>query len=159
MNEEKPGQSLRVGIFGRAPSGRDQLAERLSAESASAGGWQGPERIEIAAGEAQAGGLKVPRALGSLLDGLSLAVLVVSPQSGFGEHEEAVLMRAERMGIPVIGVVQRTLPAQPLDGLADFLRRRGLATVCLETDDAEGLARLRRFIVARLAHPREATTA
>ena len=76
------------------------------------------------------------------LAGVDLALLVMDPRAGYGEHEEGLLLAAEGAAIPVIGVLSKGDLRLPHEQLADFLAERGLRVAGLSAWTGDGCTEL-----------------
>jgi hypothetical protein len=152
------GAVFRIGVFGRRGSGKTALVRRLAGlppipplpdngtaarhrcRLAGAGAAELTESHALEECAVLRAGMR--DRIRSALAGMDLALLVMDPRAGYGEHEEGLLLAAEGAAIPVVGVLSKGDLRLPHDPLADFLVERGLRVAGLSAWTGEGCAEL-----------------
>jgi GTPase Era involved in 16S rRNA processing len=163
----RPGAAVySIGVFGRRGSGKTTLVRRLAGlppiPPLPAAGAPVPRTIRLpGAGEVtivespaledcavhQAGMRDRIRAG---LAGVDLALLVMDPRAGFGEHEEGLLLQARAEARPVIVILSKRDAYAPQEQLVEFLARRSLPVIGASAWTGEGLASLAAAVTATL---------
>ena len=149
---------FRIGVFGRRGSGKTALVRRLAGlppipplpDNGPAAGHRcrlaGIGASEVtespALEECAVHRTGMRDRFRTALAGVDLALLVMDPRAGYGEHEEGLLLAAEQAVIPVVGVLSKGDLRLPHDPLADFLEERGLRVAGLSAWTGEGCAAL-----------------
>ena len=161
----RPGATApRIGVFGRRGSGKTALVRRLAGlppiPPVPAAGGPVRHRCDLAglgvatvaespaleecAVHVPGMGDRIARALAEV----DVALLVMDPRAGFGEHEEGLLLAAERSHIPVVGVMSKRDLRPPHEQLVEFLAGRGLPVACVSAWSGEGCPALLSEIAA-----------
>lgn len=149
---------FRIGVFGRRGSGKTALVRRLAGlppippvPDNGTSAWHRCRLTGVGTAEvtespaledcaAHRAGMR--DRIRTALAGLDLALLVMDPRAGYGEHEEGLLLAAEQAAIPVVGVLSKGDLRLPHDQLADFLVERGLRVAGLSAWTGDGCAEL-----------------
>ena len=161
----RPGApAVRIGVFGRRGSGKTALVRRLAGlppiPPVPAAGGPVRHRCDLAGvGVATVAespaleecGVHMPgmgEAIARALAEVDVALLVMDPRAGYGEHEEGLLLAAEQARIPVIGVLSKRDLRPPHEQLVEFLAGRGMPVAAVSAWSGEGLPALASAISA-----------
>lgn len=172
LNETPRGSRLHIALFGRRNAGKSSLINALTNQNTAIVSEMpgtttdpvyksmevlpiGPVVLIDTAGiddEGELGGLRVRKTI-SVLNKTDLMLLLVDPEQGVGEDELSLLRQAEKLGIPVVGVLSK----QDLqtERCGDLAARLGAPLVPVSAKTGRGLDELKKEIIR--SAPREGT--